>query len=107
MSHQRRGGHLALLTGLILIGSLLAAPPSGAAGNVVIEGHTVIVYPNGRDDTQNLARAFDRVPETGTLQLVTGTYHLSRKITVTNFSGTLRGTGIDSTVIQNVEARNE
>ncbi|MHA1908657.1 MAG: right-handed parallel beta-helix repeat-containing protein [Candidatus Thorarchaeota archaeon] len=65
--------------------------------------NTYTVYPTGIDDTDNLQDAFDEAAATGpdsTIQLVEGTYLLTRTISAINFDGTFNGAGMDKTTLQ-------
>ena len=85
----------------------LGVPTAGARGTggpAMASGssHTIIVKPNGADDTANIQAAFNSCTShdwTCTIQLVKGTYHTSQ-IAVTGFRGSFAGAGQGSTIIQ-------
>jgi len=65
-------------------------------------GHTIVVKPNGQDDTANLQAAFDTCTSHGwscTIQLVSGTYYTSQ-ITAFGFQGSFVGAGQGRTTLQ-------
>lgn len=64
--------------------------------------HTIVVYPNGHDDTANLQTAFSTCTSQGwtcTVQLVRGTYY-TEQLAVFGFHGTFVGAGQGSTIVQ-------
>lgn len=67
-------------------------------------GNTIWVLPTGADDTDNLKCAFGEATQRRdvTLHLLKGTYTTGR-IVVDGFVGTIRGAGIDATIIRNPE----
>ena len=63
---------------------------------------TIVVYPNGRNDTSNLQLAFNTCVSFGpwcTVQLVPGTYHIAQ-ITVYGFEGSFVGAGQGMTIVK-------
>jgi hypothetical protein len=64
--------------------------------------HTIVVRPNGQDDTAHLQAAFDTCTSHGwtcTIQLVKGTYYTDQ-ITVYGFQGSFVGAGQGATIVQ-------
>ena len=64
--------------------------------------HTIVVYPNGHDDTADIQAAFNTCVSYGpgcTVQLVKGTYYTAQ-ITVIGFQGNFVGMGQELTTIQ-------
>jgi Periplasmic copper-binding protein (NosD) len=64
--------------------------------------HTIVVKPNGRDDTANLQAAFNTCTShdwTCTIQLVKGTYYTDQ-IAVSGFQGSFVGAGQGATIVQ-------
>ncbi len=65
-------------------------------------GHTIVVKPNGHNDTQDIQKALNECATDGphcTVQLVKGTYYIDQ-ITVYGFQGSFVGWGQGVTVIQ-------
>jgi len=65
-------------------------------------GHTIVVKPNGSDDTADLQAAFNTCTSHGwtcTIQLVKGTYYTAQ-IAVYGFQGSFVGAGQGQTIIQ-------
>jgi len=94
-------------TALLLITILVSATTSNAntgcnSPYVKANGSTLSVLPTGSDDTANLKCAFAlAVGMPGAVvQLSTGTY-ITDRIVVDGLVGTLRGAGMDATVIRN------
>jgi len=74
---------------------------SGAAMSYA-SNHTIVVYPNGHDDTSDIQAAFNACVSYGpgcTVQLVKGTYYITQ-IAVTGFQGSFLGLGQGVTIIQ-------
>ena len=93
---------------VLLITAVLTATTIGTASAscnpayVKVNGSTIAVLPTGSDDTANLKCAFDLgVGMPGAIvQLSKGTY-ITDRIVVDGFAGTLRGVGMDATIIRN------
>jgi len=82
------------------------ATASGVCDGVHVKqrGKSLTVSPTGTDDTANLQCALDRGIAAGpgaTLNLTSGSFHTAQLI-ASNFQGTLRGNGINSTILQNL-----
>lgn len=96
-------------TALLLITIFISAVTANAntscnSSYVKADGSTITVLPTGADDTANLKCAFDLgmgVPG-AVVQLAKGSY-ITDRIVVNGFVGTLRGAGIDETIIRNPE----
>lgn len=89
----------------ILVITLIFIGTAGATCNpayVLQSSNTVSVLPTGSDDTENLRCAFDYASTISgvVLQLGKGTY-ITGRIVVDGFHGTVRGTGMDKTIIRN------
>jgi hypothetical protein len=93
---------------VLLITAFFTAATAGTAtatcnsSYVQVNGSTITVLPTGNDDTANLKCAFDL--GTGmpgaVVQLSKGTY-ITDRIVVDGFVGTLRGAGMDATIVRN------
>jgi hypothetical protein len=85
----------------------LAAAGGRAVDNAQVSqnwagSHTIVVKPNGHDDTAGIQAAFNACTSWGrpcTVQLVRGTYFIAQ-ITVYGFQGSLVGMGQGSTIVQ-------
>jgi len=85
----------------------LGVPTAAARGNSGLvtanaSSHTIVVKPNGIDDTADLQAAFNTCTSHGwtcTIQLVKGTYNTGQ-ITVYGFQGSFAGAGQGMSVIQ-------
>src|SRR3984893_17107671 len=82
------------------------ATASGVCDGVHVKqrGKSLTVSPTGTDDTANLQCALHRGTAAGpgaTLNLTSGSFHTAQLI-ASNFQGTLRGNGINSTILQNL-----
>lgn len=93
-----------LLTGILIAAAIEDANATCNSSYVNVNGSTITVLPTGTDDTANLKCAFDLgigVPG-AIVQLARGTY-ITDRIVVNGFVGTLRGAGMDATIIRNPE----
>ena len=96
-------------TALLLITMFISTAIANAnatcnSSYVNVNGATITVLPTGADDTANLKCAFDLgvgIPGV-VVQLANGTY-ITDRIVVDGFVGTLRGAGMDETIIRNPE----
>ena len=82
------------------------ATASGVCDGVHVKqrGKSLTVSPTGTDDTANLQCALDRGTAAGrgaTVNLTSGTFHTAQ-LRAFNFQGTLRGDGMDSTILENL-----
>ena len=78
------------------------AQATGGVAMVGASNHTIVVKPNGHDDTANLQAAFNTCTSHGwtcTIQLVKGTYYTSQ-ITSFGFQGSFVGAGQGQTTLQ-------
>jgi hypothetical protein len=94
---EKRLRAFAIVVGLCIV---LAFPVLVSAED---PDNVITVYPTGIDDTDNLQDAFDAAASAdsgSTVQLVEGTYLLTRTISVINFDGSFKGAGIDKTFLQ-------
>lgn len=95
-----------LLLTIILIGAAVANANAACNSSYVnVNGSTITVLPTGSDDTANLKCAFDLgigIPG-AVVQLARGTY-ITDRIIVDGFVGTLRGAGMDATIVRNPDS---
>jgi len=82
------------------------ATASGVCDGVHVKqrGKSLTVSPTGADDTANLQCALDRGTAAGpgaTVNLTSGTFHTAQ-LRAFNFQGTLRGDGMNSTILENL-----
>jgi len=91
-----------LMTALFIATTIGTASANCNSAYVQVNGSISTVLPTGSDDTANLKCAFDLgVGMPGAVvQLSKGTY-VTDRIVVDGFVGTLRGMGMDATVIRN------
>jgi hypothetical protein len=85
-----------LVAGMCLILTL----PIFVAAKGVDTTNTIFVYPTGVDDTDNIEYALTSAGAGDIVQLVEGTYYLSRSVIVADFDGHFRGAGKGETVIE-------
>ena len=98
---------LVVVVGIAVLMLTFGLPTASARGTSDLStanvfGHTIIVKPNGSDDTADLQAAFNTCVSYGpgcTVQLVKGTYHTAQ-ITVYGFQGSFVGAGQGRTIVQ-------
>jgi hypothetical protein len=92
---------ISLIAALVLLASGLASATCNST-YVRQTGPVITVLPSNADDTPSLQCAFDigSTMPGAIIQLQKGTY-ITDRIVVNSFRGTLRGMGIDSTIIRN------
>jgi len=98
---------LVVVVGIAVLMLTFGLPTSSARGTSDLStanawGHTIVVKPNGSDDTADLQAAFNACVSYGpgcTVQLVKGTYYTAQ-ITVYGFEGTFVGAGQGRTIVQ-------
>jgi hypothetical protein len=89
-----------MLTFGLSTATVARAPTTDAVAPAVT--HTIVVRPNGHDDTADIQAAFNACVSYGpgcTVQLVKGTYYISQ-IAVSGFQGNFLGMGQGVTIIQ-------
>ncbi len=88
---------------LLSLTGMAQAEPVGPCGpNVTQVGNVFTVTPNGSDDTANLQCAMDAAMAAGpnsTIRLAAGVFH-SGFIGTDQFNGTIKGMGLDKTLIE-------
>lgn len=91
-----------LMTALFIATTIGTASATCNSAYVQVNGSIITVLPTGSDDTANLKCAFDLgVGMPGAVvQLSKGTY-VTDRIVVDGFVGTLRGAGMDATIMRN------
>jgi hypothetical protein len=90
------------ITALFITALVGSARATCNSSYVQVNGSNIAVLPTGSDDTANLKCAFDLgIGRPGAVvQLAKGTY-ITDRIVVDGFMGTLRGAGMDATIIRN------
>jgi len=90
---------------LMLAGGIPASASAHATNAPAVNNwahHTIVVLPNGHDDTSDIQAAFNACVSYGpwcTVQLVPGTYHTAQ-ITVYGFQGSFVGAGQGLTIVK-------
>ena len=91
-----------LITAFFIATTTASANAACNSSYVQVNGSMITVLPTGSDDTANLKCAFGLGVGTpgAVVQLTKGTY-ITDRVVVDGFVGTLRGVGMDATVIRN------
>jgi len=104
---RARFGVLVVVVGIAVLMLTFGLPTTTARGTSDLTtanawGHTIVVRPNGSDDTADLQAAFNACVSYGpgcTVQLMKGTYYTAQ-IAVYGFQGSFVGAGKGQTIIQ-------